>query len=703
MSAQKVGREAVRRISAAVSALKGSHPQDPALVQNLAELSEQAPGMLFQLRLRPDGSSGVMYANRAMEEIFGIQPREVEQDASPMWERVDPADFAFIREGLSHAAADGVAWHQRLRMRDKTGHTRWFQIDASPQPAEGEDVILHGYLEDITSEVNADQQVRIAATVFDNSPSGIVIMSPDQRILRTNPGFTHLTGYDAHAVQGLTLEDLSEGLTPPEVFTDIARNLANRRLWRGELITRNPNGSAAVHAATVGEVLDDRGDLSHYIAVLSELSALRDDLVTGLPGRQAFDERLARSLAAAHAHDEQVALLVVGVDHFHQVNESLGHRAGDVVLREVATRIRQVIPEPLTVARVGGDEFAVLLDHEPTPESIEVAAATIAEAVARPIQAGTRELHLTVSVGIALYPDDAPNDSELLTAATHALRAAKDAGRDRYRYITQTMQRDARHRARLAADLRKALHRDEIHLVFQPVVRMSTARIEKAETLVRWTHPELGPISPAEFIPIAEASDVIRELGDWIFARAIDFAVAARQIEPEFAVSVNLSPAEIRDSTNLNQRRVDLLLEQGLPGSALVAEITEGVLLSHDETTEANLAAYREVGIPFAIDDFGTGYSSLAYLQTLDISYLKIDQSFVKDLTLTCDNYALCQAIITMGHALGLEVIAEGIESPTAHELLDAARCDFGQGYLFSPPVPGPDFLHLLREQQSHV
>ena len=390
----------------------------------------------------------------------------------------------------------------------------------------------------------------------------------------------------------------------------------------------------------------------------------------------------------------------MGLDHFGEVNDRFGHRSGDVVLKTVGQRLRDTIAEPETVARLGGDEFAVILDADASADAVSGAAAAIARAVAAPLELSGSAVTLTCSIGISVFPDESATAADLLVSADQALRAAKAAGRDRYSYATAAMQEEARERMALIEDLRSAIDNGELHMKFQPVVDMPTGRIVKAEALVRWNHPVRGSISPAVFVPLAEASGQIKGIGDWIFARVLDLLDEARGIEPDFTVGFNLSPIEISDPKDMHLRRLALMHDRGIPGSALVAEITEGLLLDRGEEAMRNLRSYRDAGLEFAIDDFGTGYSSLSYLQKLDVDYLKIDQSFVRELAAGNESHALCLAIIEMAHALRLRVIAEGIETEEHRDLLGAAGCDFGQGYLFSRPIPPEELLARLALQR---
>lgn len=667
------------------------------LAHRLNSLSEQTPGLLFQLRLNSNGTTQLPFASDRLHELFGLGAAAVRDDAGPMWDRVDPADRDGVLASLETSALHGEPWHHRLRMTDASGQQRWFQVDAAPERDRTDNIVMHGYLADVTDEVASDAQLKISASVFASTRDGVIIMTTGGVITDVNDGFIFLTGHPRDEVIGRTLPDLSLGLTPGAVFAEMDSSLSRDGFWRGELITRNPQGIASAHAATVTAVIGDDTAPGHRVAVLSALSSLREDLVTGLPGRQIFDDRLLHSIETSRLSGDAFALITLGIDHFRDINASLGYRVGDVALREVADRLRQALPDGTTIARLGGDEFVVLLTDIGGPEEVDTAALLLLSSLRQPFELDQRAWHLTASIGIAIFPADGDSANDLLTAAEQAQRSARDSGRNRHSFFTAEMQSRARERARLTEDLRTAIAKGQLHLEFQPIVRLRTDRISKAEALVRWNHPELGVISPAVFIPLAESSGQILALSDWIFAQAVDFIVQARHIDADFTVSVNLSPLDIEGPGDHASRRIAYMNESGVPSTAIIAEITESSLLHRDSQTLHNLARYRTAGIEFAIDDFGTGYSSLAYLQSLDVSYLKIDQSFTRGLTPGSENLALCAAIIDMGHALDLKVIAEGVETEVARALLTSADCDFGQGYLFSRPVPSSQLLTQLR------
>lgn len=684
-----------------VFALVRSRQRRHELSRRLSQLSVQAPGMFFQMRTNPDGTSSLPYVSTRISEMFGIDPAEVLGSAEPMWNRVSDTDNDAVRASLRASAAAGQSWRQRFQMADAYGDLRWYLVDATPNESDGGSLLWSGVLTDVTDEVAAEEQLRIGSRAVASTPNGVAILDTDGRVVQTNPAFTSLTGYSLDDVRGRSLNFLGDGLTPPEVYEDMRASLQRTGSWRGELVNRTRTGEVVTQAVSVNPVRDDNGVATHLIGVINSLNFLRDDVVTGLPNRQMLDDRLARAVDRAKVAHDAVALMVVGIDHFRDINEAYGPRVGDIVLQKVARRVRDAVPPVEVVARFGGDEFAVIFSESADASTVEHVATAVMRSLDRPIRVATREIHVTASGGISVFPADTDSADELIAKAGQAMRIAKERGRNRYHYFTAEMQAEARERAQLTEDLRAALAEGQLHLAFQPIVELPSGHIGKAEALARWEHPERGSIPPMIFIQVAEQAGLIKELGDFVFADTLTAVQRCRKLEPDFAVSFNMSPLEVGDEGDLHERRLRQMAQERVPGSALVLEITEGLMLDRTEAAVANLLKYRQTGMQFAIDDFGTGYSSLSYLQELDADYLKIDRSFVMELGRDRGSLVLCEAIIDMAHRLGMKVIAEGIETEVQRDLLTSAGCDYGQGYLFSRPMPAEALIELMQQTNT--
>jgi diguanylate cyclase (GGDEF)-like protein/PAS domain S-box-containing protein len=421
------------------------------------------------------------------------------------------------------------------------------------------------------------------------------------------------------------------------------------------------------------------------------------DVLTGLPNRSMFRDRLEHEVITSRRSNKALALLFIDLDHFKEVNDLLGHDAGDMLLRQAADRISSCVRGSDTVARLGGDEFTVILTALDNIAHVDSIAQKILYALARPFRFNQEVIRVSGSIGITICPEDASEPEHLVRNADQAMYVAKNAGRNQFSYFTRSMQDEARRRLRLIDDLRHAVPERQLKVYFQPIVDLASGQIVKAEALVRWIHPDKGLLSPTEFIELAEECGVINEIGNWIFIQAVAWSKRwSDELGFRFQISINKSPVEfMSQSTEINWAAH--LQDLGLAWNSISVEITEGLLLNTSPEVEDKLLALRGAGIQVAIDDFGTGYSSMAYLKKFDVDYLKIDQSFVRDTDNMTSSRTIAETIIVMAHKLGLKVIAEGIETPEQRDWLKAAGCDFGQGFLFSEPIPPERFEKLLK------
>jgi diguanylate cyclase (GGDEF)-like protein/PAS domain S-box-containing protein len=458
-------------------------------------------------------------------------------------------------------------------------------------------------------------------------------------------------------------------------------------LLRGKVTTRSVEGRAQIMSGTLTDI-STRKQTQELIWQQANYDAL-----TQLPNRSMLRNRLDHEIRTARQNGTHVAILFIDLDNFKEVNDTQGHDRGDLLLVEAARRIKTCVRESDTVSRQGGDEFTVVIPHINNLERVQQVAQCILSAVSQSFDLQGDTAFVSASIGISLFPDDAVDVEGLKKCADQALYAAKDAGKNRFSFFTKILQETAQIRVRLVNDLRHAISGQQLRVVYQPIVDLRSGSVHKAEALLRWQHPQLGPISPAEFIPVAESSGQIIEIGEWVFQQAAMQVKKWREVHhADFQISVNKSPVQFAHHHKQHCAWVEQLTAMGLPGQCIVMEITEGLLLAPRPEIVTQLSGLRAGGIGVSMDDFGTGYSSLSYLQKFDIDYLKIDQSFVRNLSAQSKDLALCKAIIVMAHALGIKVIAEGVETQEQRELLALAGCDYGQGYLFSRPIPAEQF-----------
>ena len=421
------------------------------------------------------------------------------------------------------------------------------------------------------------------------------------------------------------------------------------------------------------------------------------DELTGLPNRRLFNDRLEQAIKKSKRDKSLIALLLIDLDHFKEVNDTSGHGVGDLLLVEAALRLRFCVRDYDTVARLGGDEFTVILSSLDDYSDISRVAQDIIDSISRPYLIQGREMFVSASIGIALNPDDADNACDLIKSADQAMYQAKKDGRSRYHFFTKSMQDAVDLKGRLTTDLRRALTEGQFEVYYQPIIDLGTGSVSKAEALLRWKHPQLGFVSPAVFIPLAEDTGTIHDIGYWVFMQASRQVKKLRgSLGRDFQISVNISPLQFFTAERDRIHWADQLTSMELIKGSIAIEITEGLLMNNDSGITDSLLKYRDAGIQVAIDDFGTGYSALSYLKKFDIDYLKIDKSFTRNLALGAPDVALCEAIVTMAHKLGLKVIAEGVETEQQRGLLTQIGCNYGQGYLFSMPLPVDDFEQFL-------
>lgn len=467
-------------------------------------------------------------------------------------------------------------------------------------------------------------------------------------------------------------------------------------LSRGMVISRDVEGKPLRMIGTFTDISDRKA-----AEALIRQQAFYDTL-TGLPNRRMMRDRLEQEIKRSKRDQQELAILFIDLDHFKEVNDTLGHDRGDLLLVEAGRRIQACVRASDTVARMGGDEFTVILAELPSSSHLEGILQKMLRALGGVFQLGTEQVFVSASIGITMYPNDATEIEDLLKNADQALYVAKGAGRNRFSFFTPALQEAALTRVRLASDLRTALLEQQFFVVYQPIVELATGAIHKAEALIRWRHPTRGLVSPAAFIPIAESSGLIVDIGDWVFQQAARQVQAWRKaLSDDFQISVNRSPVQFHHNGATDTSWAQQLSAQGLPGDSIVVEITEGLLLDTNASVAETLLSLRAAGIGVSLDDFGTGYSSLSYLQKFDIDFVKIDQSFVRHLSANSTELALCRAIVVMAHALDMRVIAEGVETAQQRDLLASVDCDYVQGYLYAQPMLAPDFETFIAAYQA--
>lgn len=708
--------------------------RDRNLIENaLAVNSEELETLYAQLRRRADAEQALLrsFTNSIPDLFFAKNPEGLYLGCNSEFERfVGRPEREIIghrvQDLLPAAQADDITIIDQAVMASGRPHSReeWLKdpagqmrcIEMLRAPYYGADGTLIGLLgigRDVTDRRRLEEQNRLAAQVYRHTGEGMLVTDADFRILDINPAGMRITGYSLEEVRGRTPEMFNSGRQDRAFYDAMRRTIGELGYWNGEVWDRRKGGEVHAKSVVVNRLDDEDGSVHGHVMFFSDITQKKQaddliwrqanfDMLTGLPNRRMLRERLEHEIRQADRARCSMALLLIDLDHFKEINDTLGHLIGDDLLVEAARRISACTRETDTVARLGGDEFTTILTRVNDARHVEAISQKILDRLAEPFQLGDSVVYVSASLGITLYPQDATEVEDLLKSADQAMYVAKRQGRNRFSHFTQGLQTAAQDRLRTIGELREAVWQKQFHLHFQPIVDSVTGQIRKAEALLRWDHPVRGVVPPAEFIALAEETGLIAQLGDWVFREATRWAARWATVVPGFQVSVNVSPVQFRtEDAAARAVWIEQMRAAGAPAGSMVIEITEGVLLSADMDAATALREFRAAGIQIAIDDFGTGYSSLGYLKKFDIDFLKIDKSFVQSIATDAGDGALCEAIIVMAHKLGLRVIAEGVETQEQANLLSRAGSDFAQGYLFSRPIP-PEQLEAILRHGAH-
>jgi diguanylate cyclase (GGDEF)-like protein/PAS domain S-box-containing protein len=682
---------------------------EPVVVQE--ELTRSRAALAEAQRIAQLGSwsldlrTGVACWSDQEFRCLGYEPGACQPTYENFLRAVHPEDVEAVRTAMAAALEAGGEHYEIIhRILWPDGSERFLRQRADVvRSASGEALRMIGTTLDVTDQVRTEARLRQAASVFSSTEEGVVITNPAGVIIDVNAAFSDITGYGREEAIGNTPRLLRSDRQDAAFYQALWHSLNTTGRWQGEIWNRRKSGEIYPEWLTINAVRNAEGELVNYVAVFSDISGIKQsqaqlahlahhDPLTDLPNRLLFHDRLGHALSRAHRDDAQLAVLFIDLDRFKHINDSLGHLAGDGLLQEVARRLTGAVRQEDTVARMGGDEFTLLLEDLRRPEDAAVLARKLLDALARPYAIAGKELFVTASVGISLYPRDGASAEELVRNADAAMYQAKDDGRNGYHFYTPELTAAALQRVHLEADLRRALRRGELVVHYQPQIELGSGRLIGAEALVRWRHPEQGLIPPDRFIHLAEDTGLIIELGELVLRaacrQAMEWLADGVPIE---RIAVNVSAQQVQRSDFVATVR-KVLAETGLPAGHLELEVTETFIMGQAEEGIRALHQLREMGVRLAVDDFGTGYSSLGYLKRLPIHMLKIDRSFVSELQDDSEDLAIAKAVIALGRTLGLQVIAEGVEHDDQAGLLLAEGCHYAQGYLFGRPVEGADF-----------
>ncbi len=659
-------------------------------------------GVVFRCSI--DAAWTILFVSPGCLDLTGYRAEEVMNSRSLSFEELThPEDREIVRQKIMLAISAKQHYAVEYRMHCKDGSEKWVKERGQRVSDERGQLVLEGFIEDITEQVNTNRRLIEAElryrSIFEKSVIGIFQTSADGRYLAANKALAQLYGYESPEHLMLSLQNIAMRLYVDPSRRDHFKRLIQEydQVIEFESEVFRHDGSRIWISENAHAVRDSTGELLYYEGTVQDVTQRLEheselefhathDALTGLPNRNLLQDRLEQAIHIAQRNHGQVAVALIDLDNFKFINDSLGHSVGDKLLVEMSQRLRAALRGTETVARYGGDEFVLILSDELNLETAAIALDRVQAAVQQSVVIDGHQLHVACSIGIAIYPEDGTDLQTLLRHADSAMYFAKEQGKGQYQFFTSALNVAMQERLSLESELRRAVHARELNVYFQPVVN-SKGKPQAFEALLRWTSPEFGVVSPVRFVPLAEETGLIGPITDFVLEQACK--EAATWVKRGFGamkVAVNLSARSFKIG-DLPYHIATLLAETGLPAAQLGLEITESMLIGDADSTVEILGRLKALGVSVAVDDFGTGYSSLAYLKRFPLDVLKIDRSFVNGCERGGDTLAIPRAIISLGHSLGLRIIAEGVESEGQLRALEALGCELFQGFYFARPM----------------
>jgi diguanylate cyclase (GGDEF)-like protein/PAS domain S-box-containing protein len=645
--------------------------------------------------------------------LFEIDKAQFAASYEAFLAAIHPDDREMVNRAYTESLQNRLPYEITHRLMFADGRIKYvYETCETLFDEQGKPFLSRGTVQDVSEQHQAEETINLYANVFRYSAEAILISDSENRIVATNPALTALTGYTQAELVGRNPHVLASGLTPEATYQEMWQALEESGHWQGELFDRRKDGAIYPKWISVSVIRDSEGRVKNHIATFVDITARKaaekhiyqlahHDPLTGLYNRFSLEERLGQALMQVQRESGKLALMFIDMDRFKVINDTLGHNVGDMLLVEIAKRLQAAVRDSDIVARIGGDEFVVVLTGIDESLAAMTVAAKMVISLGAPYEIGEHLLHSTPSVGISLFPEDSRDAEGLMKSADTAMYHAKAQGRNNYQFFTKELNAAAQERFALERDLRVALERGQYEVYYQPKIETCGGRVSGVEALIRWNHPQKGLIPPDRFIPIAEETGLIEAIGLWVLDEACrQLALWRGQGFASLKMAVNLSPRQLRDP-NLVGELQQILTKHHIIDGELELEVTETSAMANAEQAIEQMHAIRATGVELAIDDFGTGYSSLAYLKLFPIQTLKLDRTFVRDIEVDENDAAICMATIALAHTLGLKVVAEGVETEAQRAFLASYDCDSLQGYLFSRPLPAAEITEYLKTHRQ--
>lgn len=657
-----------------------------------------------------DINSGELVWSAQIEKIIGIRPPSADETFNSMLTIVHKDDRSRVLQEFEKTRLSGAPYnieHRVIKSDGRIGYVH--QQGHAEKDKHGKIIRLAGTIQDISLRHETEEQMRKLSGAVEQIAESVMITDKNGNIEYVNPAFMRMTGYSRHEVLGMSFRFMKSGKQSDTVYERLWKSILSGQVFTDVIINRKKNGEIFYEEKTITPQTDQDGNIIHFISTSRDVTErieaqerlhfmAHHDALTGLPNRVLLQDRLQQALARSPWHDRNLAIMFMDIDRFKVINDTLGHDVGDKLLCVIANRLNKCIREGDTVARLGGDEFAVVLNDVASKKDISPIANKILSEIKKPIDINQHELFVTTSIGISLFPDDGHDGQELLKNADMAMYRAKEQGKNNFQLFNTAADSQISSRLSMETLLRKALDRDEFTINYQPKISIATGKITGFEALLRWYNPQLKNVSPMTFIPILEETGMINEVGDWVLQEACRQAFTWHQAKlTDLHIAVNVSIRQFKYGGFVKRIR-QILNNTGLRADSLELEVTEGLLI--DQVSEATgiINDLNNMGVLLSIDDFGTGYSSMNYLKHLPFDVLKIDRTFIRDITNSPDDAAIASAIILLGHNLGMEVVAEGVETAEQLNYLRNHGCDAIQGFFYSPALTADAVQELIRD-----
>lgn len=665
--------------------------------------------------LNTTGTAIIVVDSNMRIEVYNEQARALfrgdsdEITGEMFFERISNCPYKENQQKLRELMAQGERQNHTGFQIDES----YYNVTVAPILDErGEPVRIIFLFFDVTRQRDDFNRQKLSSVVLENTSEGVVVTDHNNRIIQVNEALLNITGYAKKELLGQDPNILSSGTHDRDFYAEVWTQLQKEGVWRGEIWDRRKNGELFPAWQTINTIRDDSGEILNYVSIFSDISAIKQsqekldflayhDPLTSLPNRVLFMDRLTQALEKSAREKNKLAIIFIDLDRFKNINDTLGHALGDKLLVDAASRFLMNIRKTDTVARLGGDEFVVLLENIESEEHVAYFAEKLLNTFIDPFVINEHHLHLSLSMGVCISPDDGRDVETLLKNADAAMYRAKEQGRNGFQFFTSELSRRAHEKLTIETNLRQAIELSQLDIHYQPQNQLDNGRITSAEALLRWSHPELGTIPPDRFIPIAEETGLIVPIGDWVITRACEQLRQWREAGYEIQqIAINVSGVQLQRG-DLVRHILTTCDYYQLSVSDLELEITESILMEDTDSAIRILTELQKHGATITIDDFGTGYSSLGYLKKLPVNKLKIDRDFIRDIVTDPEDAAIVRAILAMAENLQLTVIAEGVEEKAHCDFLQAQKCTIAQGYYFSRPVPAVEFQELLKQELS--